>query len=183
MFYIMKRLQLRKTVVLDIMYYFGIIMILYAIDIVKVLKEVGIWMNMDMMKFIHFGAHCSNCGCNYSRYRFKNFYTTKEKVKKNKKEKTYRTDANAQQKESKKKIKDKLNKDINEKKLKINILKSKINKSLKEGFEYIYQLAMNNKELNADVLSEDKEKYGYSKQILKENMEKKIIKILLIYLL
>ena len=32
---------------------------------------------------------------------------------------------------------------------------------------------MNNKELNADVLSEDKEKYGYSKQILKENMEKK----------
>jgi hypothetical protein len=62
-------------------------------------------------------------------------------------------------------------------------LKSKINKSLKEGFEYIYQLAMNNKELNADVLSEDKEKYGYSKQILKENMEKKIIKILLIYLL
>ena len=130
-----------------------------------------------------FGAHCSNCGCNYSRYRFKNFYTTKEKVKKNKKEKTYRTDANAQQKESKKKIKDKLNKDINEKKLKINILKSKINKSLKEGFEYIYQLAMNNKELNADVLSEDKEKYGYSKQILKENMETKIIKILLIYLL
>lgn len=53
MFYIMKRLQLRKTVVLDIMYYFGIIMILYAIDIVKVLKKVGIWMNMDMMKFIH----------------------------------------------------------------------------------------------------------------------------------
>jgi hypothetical protein len=49
----MKRLQLRKTVVLDIMYYFGIIMILYAIDIVKVLKKVGIWMNMDMMKFIH----------------------------------------------------------------------------------------------------------------------------------
>ena len=82
-----------------------------------------------------------------------------------------------------KKIKDKGNKDRNEKKLKINILKSKINKSLKEGFEYIYQLAMNNKELNADVLSEDKEKYGYSKQILKENMEKKIIKILLIYLL
>jgi len=58
------------------------------------------------------------------------------------------------------------------KKNNINKLKSEINKGLKKGFEYLYQLAIINNELNDIALSKDKEKYGYIKQIIKENMQK-----------
>lgn len=130
-------------------------------------------MNMDMMKFIHLEAIAQIVAAIILDIDLKIFIQLKRRLKKIRKKKHIGQMQMLNKKKAKIKIKDKLNKDINEKKLKINILKSKINKSLKERFEYIYQLAMNNKELNAIVLSEDKEKYGYSKQILKENMEKK----------
>ena len=71
---------------------------------------------------------------------------------------------------------DKLNKDINEKNEEINQLKSKINKRLKEGFEFLYQLETINNKLNDSILSKNKEKYVYSKKILKENMNESIHK-------
>ena len=59
---------------------------------------------------------------------------------------------------------DKLNKDINEKNEEINQVKSNINKRLKEGFEFLYQLETINNKLNDSILNKNKEKYGYSKK-------------------
>ena len=79
------------------------------------------------------GGHCSNCGCNWSKHKFKTSYTIKEQVKKFKKEKTYKPDPKAQQDEKEKeKIRDKINNAINEKKNEINKSKSEINEGLKK---------------------------------------------------
>ena len=122
------------------------------------------------------GGHCSNCGCNWSKHKFKTSYTVKEQVKKIKKEKTYEPDLNAQQDENKRKImRDKLNEDIKKNEKKMNELKSEINKGLKKGLELLYQLATINNELDDNALSaekKNKEKYEETKQILRENMQK-----------
>ena len=127
-----------------------------------------------------FGGHCSNCGCNWSKHSFKTSYSTKEQVKKIKKEKTYEPDPNAQQDEKEKdKIRAELNNEINKNKNKINSLKSEINKGLKKGFELLYQLAIINNELDDKALTslkKDKKKYEYTKKILEENMQGSINK-------
>ena len=40
-----------------------------------------------------------------------------------------------------------------------------------EGIECLFQLALKNKELNTLALKKDKTKYGYAKEILKENFK------------
>lgn len=123
------------------------------------------------------GGDCSNCGCNWSEHSFKTSYTTKEQVKKIRKEKTYKPDPKGKQDEEKrKKVREGLNKKIEEKNNEINNLKTTIHNDLKKGIKCLIDLAKINDELNEEALSKDKIKYGYTKKTLKENMQQNINK-------
>ena len=52
-------------------------------------------------------------------------------------------------------------------------INKEIHNSLREGIDCLYQLALKNNELNKLALKKDKEKYGFTKEILKENLEDK----------
>ena len=121
-----------------------------------------------------FGHKCSECGCHDSNHRFKNCYTIKETVTKTRPIIKYKIDENAQQtEEQKKKIREEINKKIEEGNKELLERNKIIHDSLREGIDCLFHLALKNNELNMLALKKDKEKYGYTKEILNENLKNK----------
>lgn len=121
-----------------------------------------------------FGAKCTECDCKDTSHNFKKSYITKETVTKTKQVVKYKIDENAQQtEEEKRKVRELINKQIeigNKEALERNKI---IHSALREGIDCLFQLALKNNELNLLALKKDKEKYGFTKDILKENFKEK----------
>lgn len=120
------------------------------------------------------GHKCSDCGCKDEKHSFKTTYTIKESVNGTRPIIRYKSDPNAvQTEEQKRQIREQINKQIedgNKKALENNM---EIHNSLREGIDCLFHLALKNNELNVLALKKDKEKYGYTKEILKENLKDK----------
>ena len=120
------------------------------------------------------GHKCSECKCKDNKHRFRESYTIKEEVTRYRPSIRYKIDEKAVQTEDeKKKIREDLNKQIeigNKELLEIN---KNIHNSLRKGIDCLFQLALKNNELNLLALKKDNEKYGYTKEILKENFQDK----------
>jgi len=121
-----------------------------------------------------FGSKCSECSCKDEKHRFKNCYTIKETSTKYRQVIKYKIDENAQQtEEEKKKNREKINKQIEEGNKELLERNKIIHDSLREGIDCLFQLALKNNELNTLALKKDNEKYGYTKEILNENLKNK----------
>ena len=57
-----------------------------------------------------------------------------------------------------------------------NLINYNIYKKLESGINSLHQIVLKNNELNQIALKKDKNKYGYSKQLLMENISKKLEK-------
>lgn len=121
-----------------------------------------------------FGHECSECKCIDTNHRFKDSYITKETVTKMKPVVKYKIDENAQQtEEEKRQIREQINKQIQRGNREAYERNKEIHNSLREGIDCLFQLALKNNELNLLALKKDKEKYGFTKEVLNENLKKK----------
>ena len=121
-----------------------------------------------------FGHKCSECGCEDNQHKFRNTYVIKESVTKYRQVVKYKDDVNAiQNEEQKKKVREQIYKDIEEGNKRLFELNKDIHNSLRKGIDCLFQLALKNNVLNQLALKKDKEKYGFTKEVLKENMQKK----------
>lgn len=120
------------------------------------------------------GGECTECHCSYSNHNFKNSYIKKETVTKTRPVQKYKIDENAKQtEEEKKRMREQINKQIKEGSKEFFERNKEIHYSLREGIDCLFQLALKNNELNLLALKKDNEKYGFTKQILKENLKNK----------
>ena len=121
-----------------------------------------------------FGSECTECRCKDVKHKFKDCYITKETVTKTKPVKRYKIDENAKQtEEEKKRMREEIRQQIdagNKEFLERNKI---IHYSLREGIDCLFQLALKNNELNLLALKKDNEKYGFTKEILKEKLKNK----------
>ena len=115
---------------------------------------------------------CTNCQCKKNAHKFKNYYIIKKDVTKTKKIIRYKIDENIKQSEEEKKnINGQIKKQLEIMK-KEEIEKNRIiHNYLKEGIDYLFQLAIKNKKLNLLYINKDKEKYGFIKEILIEKFK------------
>ena len=121
-----------------------------------------------------FGSKCSECGCLDNKHRFKDSYITKVLVTKYRQVVKYKIDENAQQsEEQKKQRREEIYKRIEEGYRIAEEGNKEIHKSLREGLDCLFQLALKNNELNLLALKKDKVKYGFTKEILQENLKEK----------
>ena len=121
-----------------------------------------------------FGSECSECSCSDNKHKFKDCYITKETVTKTKQVVDYKIDENAKQtEEEKKRMRLQINKQIEEGNKELLERNKVIHYSLREGIDCLFQLALKNNELNLLALKKDNEKYGFTKEILKENLKNK----------
>lgn len=119
-----------------------------------------------------FGSKCSECGCSDSLHEFKTTYKIKEEKKTKKQIDKWVEDPNMKiKKEEDDKNKDEIKTKINELQNKLNEANTKIQYSLMNGINCLFQLALKDDELNHIALKKDK-KYGFTTQILDENIKK-----------
>ena len=119
-----------------------------------------------------FSSSCSECKCGYTSHKFLQSYKVKEEKKNRKEIEKWVEDPNL--KESKEKnikaiAEMEKKKEITQNKL--NQLNSQIQYSLMNGINCLFQLALKDDELNDKALKKDK-KYGFTTQILNENLNK-----------
>ena len=120
------------------------------------------------------GHKCTNCSCKDTSHRFKDSYIIKVEVPKTKYVVKYKKDPKAvQTEEEKRKIRDELNKSIEDGNKKLLIINQQIHDSLRKGIDCLLQLALKNNDLNKLALQKDEQKYGFTKEILNENMKNK----------
>jgi len=120
------------------------------------------------------GHECTECGCKDDKHKFKDSYITKNKVTKYKDVIKWKDDLDAIQTEEQKKLaREKINKQLQEGNKEALEKNKEIHHSLREGIDCLYQLALKNNELNLLALKKDKEKYGFTKEILQENLKDK----------
>ena len=120
------------------------------------------------------GHECTECGCKDVNHKFKDSYIAKEKVTKYKDVVKWKDDPDAKQsEEQKRKNRDIINKQMEEENRQMLERNKEIHYSLREGIDCLYQLALKNNELNLLALKKDKEKYGFTKEILSENLKDK----------
>jgi GTP-binding protein EngB required for normal cell division len=120
-----------------------------------------------------FGHECTDCGCLDEKHRFKDSYIIKKEVEKTRSVVKHKQDPNAiQSEEEKKKNREELNKLIEQKNREISEKNVQIHNSLRRGIDCLFQLALKNNVLNELALKRDDKKYGFTKEILKENMNK-----------
>lgn len=121
-----------------------------------------------------FGSKCTECECLDVKHRFKDSYITKETVTKTKQIIKYKIDENAKQtEEEKKRIREQINEQIKTGNKELLERNKVIHYSLREGIDCLFQLALKNNELNLLALKKDNEKYGFTKEILKEKLKNK----------
>ena len=115
---------------------------------------------------------CTNCKCKEIAHKFKNNYIIKKDVTKTKKVIRYKIDENIKESEEEKKnIKGQIKKQLEIMK-KEEIEQNKvIHNYLKEAIDCLFQLAIKNKKLNLLDINKDKEKYGFIKEILTEQLK------------
>ena len=119
-----------------------------------------------------FSAKCQECGCRDTSHRFRESYLIKEKITKTRPVIRYRADEKAIQiEEQKRKIREVLNRQIEEGNRELLEINQHIHNSLRKGIDCLFQLALKNNELNNLALKKDKKKYGFMKEILEENMK------------
>ena len=121
-----------------------------------------------------FGHNCSNCSCKDTSHRFKDSYIIKVEVPKTKPVIKYKKDPKVvQTEEEKRKVREELNKSIQDGNSKLLIINQQIHDSLRKGIDCLLQLALKNNDLNKLALQKDEQKYGFTKEILNENMKNK----------
>ena len=121
-----------------------------------------------------FGHKCTDCGCKDVSHKFKNSYIVKERVTKYKDVIKWKDDPDSKQsEEQKKERRDQIMKQLEEGNRQMLQRNKEIHFSLREGIDCLYHLALKNNELNLLALKQDKEKYGFTKEILNENMKDK----------
>ena len=115
---------------------------------------------------------CEECGCKDKKHRFRESYLIKEQITKTRPVIRYRTDEKAvQTEEQKRKIREDLNRQIEQGNRELLEINQNIYNSLRKGIDCLFQLALKNNELNNLALKKDKKKYGFTKEILEENMK------------
>lgn len=120
-----------------------------------------------------FGHKCSECNCKDVNHRFRESYMTKEEVTKYRPAIRYKIDEKAvQTEEEKKKTREDLRKQIENGNKELLEINKNIHNSLRKGIDCLFQLALKNNELNLLALKKDTEKYGFTKEILRENFQK-----------
>ena len=119
-----------------------------------------------------FGSKCSECKCLDNKHEYKSSYKVKEEVKKKKEVENWVEDPNiVKKKEEDDKAKEEMKKKIIEFQNLINKTNEKIQHSLMNGINCLFQLALKDDVLNEIALKKDK-KYGFTTQILNENIKK-----------
>ena len=119
------------------------------------------------------GHKCSDCGCLDEKHKFKDSYIIKKEVKKTRPVVKYKDDPNAiLNEEEKKRKREELSELIEQKNKEISEKNIQIHNSLRRGVDCLFQLALKNNVLNQLALKRDSKKYGFTKEILKENMNK-----------
>lgn len=125
-----------------------------------------------------FSCSCSNCDCHYSRHTFKNYIMRTRSRTRMKEQKFLEDDPNSiADEEEKKKKREKLEKEIKEREKQLYELDNDIHKSLNDSIDKLSFIASREIELNKIALKKYEDvKYGYSKKILDETIQKKQIK-------
>ena len=120
------------------------------------------------------GGKCTECNCVDNKHKFKDCYIIKETVTKTKQVIRYKIDENAKQtEEEKKRIREQIKVQIAEGNKELFERNKVIHYSLREGIDCLFQLALKNNELNLLALKKDDQKYGFTKEILKEKLKNK----------
>lgn len=120
-----------------------------------------------------FLGKCSNCKCHHKNHRFKNTRPVLKEIRKIIKVRSYRPNTNKLlNEEDEKKVRKELEEDISNVKETLKDLKSIIEQYIEEGIKCIKDIAFANKNLNKIALKKDEEKFGFTKEILKERKEK-----------
>ena len=120
-----------------------------------------------------FGHECTECSCKDTKHEFRSSYIIKREVTKTRNVIKYRKDPNMiESEEEKKRKREILIQQITEKNKEISETNIKIHNSLRRGLDCLFQLALKNNVLNELALKKDDKKYGFTKEILSENMEK-----------
>ena len=114
-----------------------------------------------------FGSKCSECKCLDTAHSFKNNYTVKKDIKKNKKVKKYRENKDAINKREE--IIKKLKTDVENLETRLRLLNTEISSSLMNVINITFQLALKDDELNNIALKKDK-KYGFTQKVIEENI-------------
>ena len=116
-----------------------------------------------------FGSKCSECNCLDTAHSFKNNYTIKKEVKKDKKIIKYRENKDAINK--KEEVIKKIKADVENLEVKLKFLNAEITSSLMDAINLTFQLALKDDELNTIALKKDK-KYGFTQKVIEENISK-----------
>ena len=120
-----------------------------------------------------FGSKCSQCNCLDTSHEFKTSYKIKEEKITPIKEENWVEDPDmVKKKEEDDKTKEEMKKKINEYENLIKGADNRIQQSLMNGLNCLYQLALKDDVLNEIALKKDK-KYGFTTQILNDNIQKK----------
>ena len=124
-----------------------------------------------------FSCKCSNCDCHYSKHSFRNYIMNTRNCTRMVDYKAYVDDPESvATEEEKKKNREKLNKEIQDRQNELNVTDNKIHKSLNDSINKLSFIATNEVELNKIALKKyENVKYGYSKEILKQQIPEKNI--------